>query len=268
MTAQSQPGQPLRCLEAIRYVTPLREGGSLPAVVEASDGQLYVMKFVGAGQGAKALVAELIGGEIGRALGLHVPEIVLLEMDESLGRSEPDQEIQDLLRASVGLNLGMKFLPNAFAFDGLLEPPLDPLLASQIVWFDAYITNVDRTPRNVNMLLWQNRLWLIDHGASLYFHHSWEGYTERIRSPFPMIREHTLLPLATELTAADASLRPRLSADILRAIVAQIPQAWLGGEEIFSSIEEQRQAYGQYLHERLAAADVFVAEAERARASL
>lgn len=258
----------VRTVHATRYVTPLREGGSLPAVVEADDGALYVMKFVGAGQGAKALIAELIAGEIGRALGLRVPEVVFMLMDETLGRSEGDPEIQDLLRASVGLNLGLRFLPNAFDFNILLAPPPDPQLASQIVWFDAYVTNVDRTARNVNMLLWQDELWLIDHGASLYFHHSWDGFQERSRSAFPMIRQHTLLPLATELDNVDGALRAALSPDLLRQIVDLVPAEWLGGEAIFADVEAHRQGYVEYLVTRLAAADIFVQEAKNARAAL
>lgn len=264
----SQNRVSVRQLRAVRYVTPLREGGSLPAVVEADDGNLHVMKFVGAGQGAKALIAELIGGEIGRALGLPVPEIVLLDMDEELGRSEPDEEIQDLLQASSGLNLGMAYLPGAISFDTLLEPQLDPLLASQIVWFDAFITNVDRTPRNINMLVWEGRVWLIDHGASLYFHHDWPGYLERSRSPFAFISQHALLPRAGKLAAADRLLRPQLTSEVLAEIVALIPDEWLGGEEIFDGVEEQRQAYLAYLESRVEAADRFVTEAENAYRAL
>ncbi|HEX7588398.1 MAG TPA: HipA family kinase, partial [Anaerolineae bacterium] len=184
----------IKTVNAIRYVTPLREGGSMPAIVEADDGQMYVMKFVGAGQGRKALIAELVAGEIGRVLGLSVPELALIELDPELGPSEPDPEIFDLLRASVGLNFGMRFLPEAFAYNPPHEPPPDPDIASAIVWFDAYVTNVDRTPRNVNILLWQNALWLIDHGAALYFHHDWKpDYIERSKTAFPLIKDHALL---------------------------------------------------------------------------
>jgi hypothetical protein len=256
----------LRTVTANRYVTPLREGGSLPAVVEADDGALYVTKFVGAGQGAKALIAELIAGEIGRTLGLRVPELVLVEMDGSLSRSEPDQEIQDLLRASIGLNLGLRYLPSALDFNVLTAPPPDEDLASRIVWFDAYVTNVDRTARNVNMLIWEGELWLIDHGAALYFHHSWPGYEERIRSPFPMIRQHTLLPLASQLAQVNEELTDRIRPERLAQIVEMIPEAWLGGESIFADIQAQRQGYLRYLTERLAAASIFVQEAQNARA--
>ncbi len=258
----------MRTVYATRYVTPLREGGSLPAVVEADDGEMYAMKFVGAGQGAKALIAELIAGEIGRALGLLVPEVVLMTMDETLGRSEGDPEIQDLLKASIGLNLGLRYLSNAFDFNALLAPPPDARLASEIVWFDAYVTNVDRTNRNVNMLMWQDDLWLIDHGASLYFHHSWDGFRQRTASPFPMIRQHSLLPLADHLHEADRALRPLLTDDLLRAIVDLVPEQWLGGEEIFEDVAAHRQGYVDYLTQRRDAADAFLEEATRARAAL
>ena len=257
-----------RTLTATQYLTPLREGGSLPAIVEADDGELYVMKFVGAGQGAKALIAEWIAGEIGRRLGLPVPEIVFLELDPLLGRSEPDPEIQDLLQASAGLNLGLRYLPEAFAFNPLLAPPPDPETAAAIVWFDAYITNVDRTPRNTNILLWNEDLWLIDHGASLYFHHNWNGYLERALSPFPLIKDHVLLPLAGDVAAADATLRQRISAAEIEAIVQAIPTAWLEQESTFASVAEHRQAYVTYLLRRLEASHVFVEEVARARAQL
>jgi hypothetical protein len=256
----------IRIVSATQYLTPLREGGSLPAVVQADDGELYVMKFVGAGQGPKALIAELVAGEIGRALGLCVPDIVFIELDGALGPSEPNAEIRDLLRASVGLNLGLRYLPQALAYHPLLPPPPDPSLASAIVWFDAYVTNVDRTPRNVNILIWKEGLWLIDHGACLYFHHNWDGYLERSRTPFPLIREHTLLPFADALPEADAAMRARLTPEIIRRIVELIPDAWLSGEPQFASYAEHRQAYVAYLLSRLAAAPIFVEEAQRARA--
>ena len=258
----------IRTLTATRYVTPLREGGSLPAVVEADDDELYVMKFVGAGQGARALIAELVAGEIARRLGLDVPEIVFLGLPPELGRSEPNPEIRDLLRASHGLNLGLRYLPSAFAYNPLLTPPVDPDLASSIVWFDAYVTNVDRTPRNVNLLLWQDRLWLIDHGAALYFHHDWTDYLGRSRSAFPYIKQHTLLPLAGALAVADLRLRPRLSAAAIQEIVDLIPDGWLGDVAQFAGLIEHRSAYVAYLLSRLEAAPIFVQEAEHARAQL
>lgn len=255
----------IRSLSVTRYITPLREGGSLPAVVEADDGELYVMKFAGAGQGRKALIAELVAGEIGRRLGLSVPEIIFLDLDGSLGRNETDFEIKALLTASTGLNLGLRYLPKAFAFNPALRPAPSPALASLVVWFDAYVTNVDRTPRNVNLLLWQNGLWLIDHGAALYFHHDWNGYLERSLSPFPLVKDHVLLRFARELTEADEAGRAWLNASILEDVVGLIPTAWLGDEPQFASPSEHRQAYAEYLRRRLEASSVFVEEARRAR---
>jgi hypothetical protein len=257
----------IETVQAVEYITPLREGGSLPAIVGADDGQLYVMKFAGAGQGPKALIAEWVAGEIGRALGLRVPRLVLMELDGAFGKSEPDPEIQDLLQASVGLNLGMQYLPHATAFSPLLQPPPDPALASDIVWFDAYVTNVDRTARNVNLLLWRAGLWLIDHGAALYFHHDWSSdVVSRSRTPFARIKDHVLLPWATELAEADERARSRLSEDLLRGIVAAIPDAWLGRETAFAGAGEHREAYVRFLLSRLAAAPIFVEEAIRAQA--
>jgi len=258
----------LRTVTASRYVVPLREGGSLPAVVEADDGALYVMKFVGAGQGPKALVAEVIAGEIGRALGLNVPELVVMEMSPLLGRSEPDEEIRDLLRASAGLNLGMRFLPGAFAYNQMLRPPPAPELASAIVWFDAYVTNVDRTDRNVNLLLWQQQVWLIDHGAALYFHHDWATYHERARSPSPFVAQHTLLRFADHLPEIDTAMRAQLDDDRFRQIVDAVPGAWLANESFFTDEAAHRDAYVAYLSERLAHSALFVEEAVRARALL
>ena len=197
----------LRTVAATRYVTPLREGGSLPAIVEADDDGLYVLKFRGAGQGPKALVAEVVAGEIGRALGLPVPEIVLVDLDPDLARTEPDPEIQHLIKASAGLNLALDYLPGSVMFDPVAEQP-DAELASSIVWFDAYATNLDRTARNTNMLMWHRRLHLIDHGAALYFHHGGDDYLARSEDPFPMIKDHVLLPLASALREADARLAP------------------------------------------------------------
>jgi hypothetical protein len=254
-----------RTVTASRYLVPLREGGSLPAVVEADDGALYVMKFVGAGQGPKALLAELIAGEIGRALGLNVPELVLMELSPLLARTERHEEILDLLRASVGLNLGMRFLPGAFAYNPLLQPPPDADLASAIVWFDAFVTNVDRTDRNVNLLLWQQALWLIDHGAALYFHHDWATWHERALSPFAHIAQHTLLPLASRLEAADTRLRAHLNAGVFERIVAAAPDAWLAFDASAGDPPALRAAYVAYLTERLANSAIFVEEAVRAR---
>jgi len=258
----------LRTLTATRYVTPLREGGSLPAIVEADDDGLYVLKFRGAGQGPKALIAELVAGEIARALELPVPEIVLAELDSKLGRSEPDFEIQALIKASAGLNLALDYLPGAIAFDALDARTLDPLLASSIVWFDAYVTNVDRTPRNTNMLFWHKRLMLIDHGASLYFHHTATDYMERSRTAFTPIKQHVLLPVASELVEADILLKARLTPAVIEDIVSMIPDTWLDNDLLYNDPETHRAAYIAYLLDRLAASHIFVEEALHARAEL
>lgn len=257
----------LRTVTATRYVTPLREGGSLPAIVEADDDGLYVVKFRGAGQGPKVLIAELICGALGRALGLPVPEIVFVELDPALGQNEPDEEIQDLVTASAGLNLALDFLPGALAFDPLLAATIDPALASAVVWFDAYTTNVDRTPRNPNLLLWHRDLWLIDHGAALYMHHTWTDYQARARSPFAAIKDHVLLPAAAAIAAADESLAPRVTGELIAEIVAAIPDAWLGDEPQFTDRAAQRTAYQTYLLSRLEQPRAFVEEAIRARTS-
>jgi len=258
----------IRTVVATRYVTPLREGGSLPAIVEGDDLGTYVLKFRGAGQGQRALIAELLAGEIARALGLPVPEIVRMEVDPLLARSEPDGEIQDLVTASAGLNLALDYLPGSFAYDPLVGVDVRAELASRLVWFDAYVSNVDRTPRNTNLLIWHKQLYLIDHGAALYFHHSWPGYKERARGTFPQIKGHVLLPLATGIAAADAVLAPMLTPELVAEIVARIPDAWLGDEPLFPDIAAHREAYVTYLTERLAAPRAFVEEAIRAHAQL
>jgi hypothetical protein len=251
-----------RPLRAIRYLTPLREGGSVPAIVEADDDGTYVAKFHGAAQGPRALVAELIGGELGRLLGLPVPRIVLIELDAMLARSEPDEEIQALLGRSAGLNLALDYLPGALNWEPGLAPPPDRELAAAVVWFDAFITNVDRTPRNPNMLRWHRQLWLIDHGAALYFHHDWTDHLARSRSPFTMIRNHALLPLAGDLRVADAELTPRITRAALHDIVAQVPDAWLTGE---ATPAETRRGYVEHLWARAQAPRLFVEEAIRAQ---
>jgi hypothetical protein len=257
----------MRTLTATRYLTPLREGGSLPAVVEADDGELYVMKFLGAGQGAEALIAELVSGEIARVLGLRVPEIVFLILEPAFGQSEPNAEIRGLLRASVGLNLGLRYLPQAFTFNPMLPPPLDGVLASAIVWLDAYVMNVDRTLRNINLLDWQHELWLIDHGATLYFHHNWASASSASRSAFPLIKDHALLPLADRLADADAGAKMVLTAEVIAGIVDLIPDIWLRGRTVpFADPAEHRRAYAEFLLNRLAASTLFVAEANRVRA--
>ena len=254
----------MRTVTATRYVTPLREGGSLPAVVEADDDGLYVLKFRGAGQGRKALVAELVAGELARAAGLPVPEIVLIELDAELARTEPDPEIQDLIRASAGLNLALDYLPGAVAFDPLVHRP-EAELASTIVWHDAFVSNVDRTPRNTNLLMWHRKLWLIDHGAALIFHHQWEGYLERSASPFPMVKDHVLLGLASCLPEADADMTRRLPAEVISTVLDLVPDDWLEDTPLFQTAEDQRAAYVQYLMARLQAPRRFVEEAVRAR---
>jgi hypothetical protein len=258
----------LRTVTATRYVTPLREGGSLPAIVEADDLGTYVLKFRGAGQGRKALVAELVAGEIARRLDLLVPEVVLACLAPELGRSEPDPEIQDLLKRSAGLNLALDYLPGSLGFDPLVGPP-DSSLASRIVWFDALVTNVDRTPRNTNLLVWHDRLWLIDHGASLYFHHNWparEGGALKAasRRPFAAVRDHVLLPFARSIPEADAALVSRLSPDVLRAVIDLIPAEWLADEPGFGSVEEVRSAYLAYLNTRLREPRAWVSALEEA----
>jgi hypothetical protein len=254
----------VKTVMAIRYVTPLREGSSLPAVVEADDGELYVVKFSGAGQGPKALIAELVAGAIGQALGLLVPKLAFVVLCPALGPSEPDPEIRDLLNASVGLNLGLRFLPNAFAYNPLLEPPPTSELASAIVWFDAFVTNVDRTPRNTNILVWNKSLWLIDHGAALYFHHDWRDYLERSRSSFEHVKDHVLLPFAAALPEADRTCKARLAPGTIGAIASLIPDAWLDRGP-FETKADQRQAYVDYLLSRLEVSAIFVDEARHAR---
>ncbi len=253
----------LRTVNVTRYVTPLREGGSLPAIAEADDGFLYVLKFRGAGQGAKALVAELIGGEITRACGLKVPELVFANLDEAFGRTEPDEEIQDLLKASVGLNLALHYLSGAITFDPAISP-IDATLASQIVWLDCLLTNVDRTPRNTNMLIWHRELWLIDHGAALYFHHSWHNWLEAAKKPFLQVKDHVLLSRATQLTEVDAAFKQILTTERIRAIVEVVPDEWLTGESSFETPAQYREAYIEFLITRLAHSSIFVNEAQHA----
>lgn len=252
-----------------RYIVPLREGGSLPALGEADDGFKYVVKFRGAGHGAKGLVAEYIGGEIARALGLRVPELVLLDVDEDFGRTEGDEEIQDLLKASRGLNLGLHFLSGAMTFDRIVND-VDPFEASMIVWLDAFITNVDRTWRNTNMLVWNKELWLIDHGATLYFHHSWDGWEKTAESPFIYIRDHCLLRDASMLREADAKAAEIIDEIMITRIVDSVPSEWLTdetwGNEI--SAEERRRVYKDFLTRRLNHREIFVKNAENARQAL
>jgi hypothetical protein len=256
----------LRTVTASRYVTPLREGGSLPAIIEADDDGLYVLKFRGAGQGSKALIAELLAGEIGRLAGLPVPEIVLVELPAELARTEPDAEIQSLIVASAGLNIALDYLPGSVTFDPLIFVP-DAHLASCIVWFDALVCNVDRTARNVNMLLWHRRLWLIDHGAALYFHHAWNSREQSALNPFALIKDHVLLQYASEIAEVDAPMAARLSVGKLTDIVRLIPDSWLPDDPGFAGKAAQREAYVNYFVTRLRSSAVFVEEALRARSS-
>jgi hypothetical protein len=253
----------LRTLSARRYVTPLREGGSLPAIVEADDEGLYVLKFRGSGQGPKTLIAELLAGEIARAAGLRIPELVFMTLYADLARTEPDSEIQALIRASVGLNIALDYLPGSVTFDPVAWRP-DAQLASKLVWFDAFITNVDRTAKNVNLLVWHGQVYLIDHGASLVFQHDWGSAASRAAEPFTRIKDHVLLPWADHLDEADAELKARITPAVLSGIIEQIPEAWLseGGGDA------DRAVYRDYLLQRLASTHTFTEEAKRARALL
>lgn len=257
----------LRTVNVTRYVTPLREGGSMPAIVEADDGFLYVIKFRGAGQGTNALIADLIGGELARAVGLKVPELVFMNLGEGFGRSEADEEIQDLLKFSVGLNLGLHYLSGAITFDSTVTT-LDPLLASKILWLDCLLTNIDRTARNTNMLMWNKELWLIDPGASLYFHHNWTNWKEHIRSPFPLVKNHVLLKQASQLEAVDVFCKEILTKTVVENIVSLIPDDWLKQDGMFETIEEQRNAYATFLLTRMQESSVFIKEAQDARKKL
>ena len=268
---------------ATRYVAPLREGGSLPAVVE-TDGGLFVVKFRGAGQGARALVAEMVAGGIARALGLPMPDLAVVDLPDGFGRAEPDPEIQDILKGSVGPNVGLRFLPQAFAYDpASMADLVAPALASDVVWFDALVTNIDRTPRNPNLLVTAEpgegdartpTLWLIDHGAALYVHHDWPAATpERARTPFAAIRDHVLLPIADDLAGADARAAPRLTPDVLAAVVAAVPDALLmdappGRDAPFATPDDNRRAYLDLFAARLAAPRAWVEAAIEARVAL
>lgn len=253
----------LRNVDVSRYITPLREGGSLPAIVEADDGFMYVLKFSGAGQGVKALIAELIGGEMARLLGLRVPEIIFANIDEAFGRTEPDEEIQDLLKASVGLNLALHYLSGSISFDPTVNT-IDETLASQIVWLDCFLTNMDRTVRNTNMLYWKKELWLIDHGACLYFHHNPQNWKEQAVKPFTLIKDHVLLPQATKLAEVNEHYKTLLTSENIRAIVGLIPEEWLTDKSNFKSAEEHREMYVQFLETRLAHSHIFVKQAQDA----
>jgi len=256
----------IRHVTATRYVTPLREGGSLPAVVEADDDGLYVAKFRGAGHGEKALVAELIAGEIGRALGLLVPEIVLVDFDPRLAAAEPDAEIRELLQRSSGVNVGLDFLPGALGFDPAAGFAPSPDLCAAVVWFDSFVTNVDRDARNTNLLVWHRRLWLIDHGSALYIHHSWKHAAAHARRPVAAIKSHVLLPLASSIVEADERLAPRLTPELFGSIVEAVPDDWLAPSDGLPDAAAHRAAYVDYLTRRLGAHRRLAEEAERVRA--
>jgi len=258
---------PLRTVQVMRYIMPLREGGSLPALADADDGFSYVLKFKGAGQREKALIAELLGGEIARLLDFKVPELVFAYLDEAFGKSEGDEEIQDLLKSSQGLNLGLHFLSKAMTFDPGASQ-VDPLLASKIVWLDAFITNVDRTYRNTNMLLWNRELWLIDHGASFLFHHTWDNWERQSQSPFPLIKDHVLLPQALYLKEADHELRQLLSEEKIDKLVNLIPDEWILASRDVETPAEAKSVYSAFLKIRLNHSEVFVNGAEDARKAL
>jgi hypothetical protein len=257
----------LRTVTVTRYVTPLREGGSMPAIAEADDGFLYVLKFRGAGQGPKALIAELIGGEIARVIGLKMPELVFAQLDEAFGRTEGDEEIQDLLQASTGLNLALHYLSGSVTFDPTATV-VDPALASRIVWLDCLLNNVDRTAKNTNMLIWHKELWLIDHGASLYFHHSWNNWMEQAVKPFALAANHVLLPQASMLTEVDQEVKTLLTPQTIKNIVSLIPDDWLMIDAPFETPALHREAYVQFLETRLAHSEIFVKDAQHARTTL
>lgn len=257
----------IRRQNVTRYITPLREGGSLPALAEADDGFKYVIKFRGAGHGSKALIAEFVGGEVARALGFRVPELVLLDIDEDFGRTEGDEEIQDLLKASQGLNLGLHFLDGAMTMDPCVNA-VTPETAADIVWLDAFLTNVDRTVRNTNMLMWHGDLWLIDHGASLMFHHAWGDVEQALHSPFPYIKDHALLSRTSSIVEADKRMRQKITPRTLSRIVDAIPEEWMMWEGSEQSPSEIREVYRRFLTGRLAESHIFVNSAEEARKKL
>lgn len=253
----------LRHIQVMRYITPLREGGSMPAIVEGDDDFLYVLKFRGAGQGTNALIAELIGGELARALGFRVPELVFADLDRAFGRTEPDEEIQDLLKFSEGRNLALHYLSGAMTYDPVVNA-VDTLDASKIVWLDSFLMNMDRTAKNTNMLIWHKELWLIDHGASLYFHHSWHQWEQQAARPFKLIKDHVLLKNASEIEAADAEFKALITPALIDCIVDAIPDDWLK-DAPFESLEAHREAYRTFLKNRVAHSAVIVNEVNDAR---
>lgn len=257
----------IRTVNVTRYITPLREGGSLPALAEADDGFKYVVKFRGAGHGTKALIAELTGGMTAKTLGLHVPELVFVYLDEAFGQTEGDEEIQDLLQWSRGLNIGLHFLSGALAFNPVATT-VDGKTASQVVWLDAFLTNIDRTAKNTNLILKNKELWLIDHGSSLYFHHSWNNWEKHALSPFPMIKDHVLLPQANQLDEVDKEFKQILTDEVLSDIVNTIPDDWLNWGEKSDTPQDLRDVYLQFLKTRIRNSANFVKEAQHAREAL
>ena len=256
----------LRNIKVTRYVTPLREGGSMPAIVEGDDDFLYVLKFRGAGQGTNALIAELIGGELARKLGFKVPELVFAHLDSAFGRTEPDEEIQDLLKFSEGLNLALHYLSGSITYDPVVND-LDDLEASKIVWLDSFLMNMDRTAKNTNMLIWHKELWLIDHGASLYFHHSWSNWEQQAEKPFKLIRDHVLLKKATKIEEVDKLFTQIITPELIDQIVDAIPDDWLK-DAPFESLAEHRNAYRTFLKNRVKHSSIIVNEVKDARQAL
>jgi len=254
----------IRTVDVVQYIKPLREGGSLPAIVKADDDFLYVLKFRGAGQGKKALIAELLGGELARAIGLKVPELVFMNLDDSFSKTEPDEEIQDLLKFSVGLNLGLHFLSSAITFDPLVSQ-VDAMTASKVVLLDSIISNIDRTAKNTNLLHWNNELWVIDNGASFYFHHNWETWKSHLTRTFPLIKDHVLLEKATVLPEAAKEIQERLNQNIITKIVSLIPEEWLINDADSETPAQFRMAYQEYINAKLARLDALVKEAQDAR---
>jgi len=254
----------LRTVEVTQYLKPLREGGSLPAIVQADDDFLYVLKFRGAGQGTKALIAELIGGLLAKEIGLKMPELVFMNLDDSFSKTEPDEEIQDLLKFSVGLNLGLHFLSGAITYDPLVSIA-DSLSASKVVLLDRIITNIDRTVKNTNLLNWNKELWLIDHGASLYFHHNWDHWKKHLGRTFPNIKDHVLLERADHLTEAAEEIKASIHRDLITDIVSLIPEDWLQDESTALTPSEMRRAYIEILCDKLSNIDLLVKEATDAK---
>ena len=254
----------IRTVNVTQYLQPLREGGSLPAIVKADDGFLYVLKFRGAGQGKKALISEFIGGELARAMGLKVPELVFMNLDDSFSKTEPDEEIQDLLKFSVGLNLGLHYLSSAITYDPLVSK-VDAFTASKVVILDSLISNIDRTAKNTNLLNWNDELWVIDNGASFYFHHNWQTWESHLTRTFPLIKDHVLLAKATVLEEASSAVKKLINKDVIAEIIAKIPEDWLISEGDFLNPTEMRTAYNTFLNAKLAMIDELVKEAENAR---